>query len=347
MINHKKVIELRLERQFLINKAQLAEYDRLYQDMQPGLNVYWNGFGDPPSLTFRADFNDIEYNRKRQANRILRKGRFAGGNLGWVLDSDFELYACLYNKPLDNPNEFQEVLYDLIRQEGPMNIQLMKEYTGLLVKQITPALHRLQKAFLIYEDQYDGEWDRGWYPITEIFPELNLNKYNQEEALKILIKRFTYRNVKIDLQMVKSYFKVTNKLIKKVLEDMTERGVLSFIEHNYYLSDDISIITEINSQKLEFVLSLHRNDFLVKSNELELKNKFSNQLHDTLSYLYIDGEFQGAVYGKFKYGANIIEDVEVALSQGESTKRKTEVINAIKYLFTASEVKRYNGKTNN
>ena len=33
----------------------------------------------------------------------------------------------------------------------------------MLVKEITPVLHRLQEAFLVYEDQYDGEWDRSWY----------------------------------------------------------------------------------------------------------------------------------------------------------------------------------------
>ena len=45
----------------------------------------------------------------------------------------------------------------------------LKEESGLLVKEITPALHRLQEAFLIYEDQYDGEWDRGWYRFGEFF----------------------------------------------------------------------------------------------------------------------------------------------------------------------------------
>ena len=47
----------------------------------------------------------------------------------------------------------------------------MKRMTGLLVKQITPALHRLQEAFLVFEDQFDGEWDRGWYLFDEMFPE--------------------------------------------------------------------------------------------------------------------------------------------------------------------------------
>ena len=78
----KKIIALRMERQFLSKRSGLVEYMSLYRDMQPGQNVYWNGFGDPPSLTFRADFDDIAFNRERQVKRELVKGRFAGGNLG-------------------------------------------------------------------------------------------------------------------------------------------------------------------------------------------------------------------------------------------------------------------------
>ena len=76
---------LRMERQHLTRKANKIEYIDLYRDIQPGQNVYWNGFGDPPSLTYRANFNDIEFNRERQRTHSLIKGRFAGGNLGWMI----------------------------------------------------------------------------------------------------------------------------------------------------------------------------------------------------------------------------------------------------------------------
>ena len=94
-----------MERQFLTKEANEDEYIELYRDMQPGLNVYWNGFGQPPVVSFRAAFDDMDFNRERQMKREL-------------------------------------------------------------VKEITPVLHRLQEAFLIYEDQYDGEWDRGWCLIS-------------------------------------------------------------------------------------------------------------------------------------------------------------------------------------
>ena len=79
-----RIISLRMERQCLINKADQNEYIKLYRDTQPGQNVYWIGFGEPPSLSFRADFNDIEFNRNRQLDRKLIKGLVAGGNLGWI-----------------------------------------------------------------------------------------------------------------------------------------------------------------------------------------------------------------------------------------------------------------------
>ena len=73
-MSDEKILSLRMERQCLVNKAGENEYLQLYRDLQPGQNVYWNGFGEPPTLTFRADFNDIEYNRERQLKRKLIKG---------------------------------------------------------------------------------------------------------------------------------------------------------------------------------------------------------------------------------------------------------------------------------
>ena len=321
----------------------MLEYDELYKDLQPGLNVYWNGFGDPPSLTNRADFNDIEYNRKRQANRLLRKGRFIGGNLGWVLQEDFELFACLYCKPLKKTNDKQAILLDLIKHEGPLNIKLMKEFTGMLVKEITPALHRLQKAFLIYEDQYDGEWDRAWYQISEIFPTLDLNKYSRVEALKILLMRFSFRQVIFSVEMVKDYFKLPTKLIKEAIESLVTDTVLFEDEDEYMSIADKHDLEEYEKVNLNSVFALHRNDFLVKSNETFLKAKFNHDNHETLQYILIDGEFCGASVGKFRYGVNEIEDIILDLSESEIKQRRNEILRAVQEVNKNSIILRLNG----
>jgi len=348
MINKNKIIALRMSRQHLTRKATETEYIELYRDTQPGQNVYWNGFGDPPSLTYRADFNDTEYNRERQRTRALIKGRFCGGNLGWIMPEDLELFACAFRKPLDKPTERQLVLLDLIEREGPMNIQLMKELTGLLVKEITPALHRLQEAFLIYEDQNDGDWDRGWFKFAEMFPSVDLTKYSRVEALKILIKRFAYRHVLFDTNMVRSFYKLPAKEIKVAIEALAAEGVLIESDGGYILKSDEEALQsecfrEAETSREYEVFAMHRNDFLVKSNEYWLKEKYTHPHPDTLYYIMINGEFCGAAAGKFRYTPEV-EDIILNLPPEEATARKEKILQAVHVLCGADNpIKRYQG----
>ena len=275
----KKIISLRMERQFLLEeKANEEEYISLYRDTQPGQNLYWHGFGEPPVLSFRADFNDIEFNRQRQLKRQLIKGRFSGGNLGWVMAEDLELFAALYQKPLSKPTETQLQILELIRREGPFNIQQLKTDTGLLVKQLTPILHRLQEAFLIYEDQYDGEWDRGWYKFEEMFPEANLERYTKRAAVKTVLKRFAYRLVLFDIQMAKSFYKLPEKEIKTAVQELISENVLTEYENGFMLKTDLDILENYKTKPVKGIIVMHRNDFLVKANEHTLKNMVDSLL---------------------------------------------------------------------
>ena len=343
-MNQKNITALRMERQCLINKSDELEYDKIYRDSQPGQNVYWNGFGDPPSLSYRADFDDIEYNRERQRERMLIKGRFAGGNLGWIMPEDLELFAAAFIKPLDKATPSQLSLLDLIEREGPLTIQHMKEETGMLVKEITPILHRLQQAFIIYEDQNDGEWDRGWYKFCDMFPDMDLQKYTRHDALKILLQRFIYRNVNIDVKMAKSFYKLPEKEIKAAIASLIDDGVFVETEYGYILREDLDLLENYADTLTKSVYAMHRNDFLVKSNEHWLKEKFPHSYPDTLYYLLIDGEFQGAAVGKFRYTPEV-EDVVLNLSQEETANRKAEILDAIRVLCGDSNlIKRYQGE---
>ena len=323
------IIALRMERQFLTRKANEAEYNRLYRDISPVQNVYWNGFGDPPSITFRAEFNDIEYNRARQNNRVLVKGRFQGGNVGFVELTELELFAGLYKKPIDKLNPIQAVLYELIEREGPLNIGQMKETTGFLVKEITPELHKLQEAFLIFEDQYDGEWDRGWYKFEDMFPDLNISEYTRHDALSVILKRFAYRHVFFDVKMAKSFYKLPEKEIKSAADDLIEQGELIIHNNGYILKSDLELLEKTNLAAPKSVFVLHRNDFLVKSSDHIIKEKFKHSEHDTLQYILLDGEFKGAVIGKFKNGPYILEDIALDLPDDEKISRKAEILAAV------------------
>lgn len=343
-----KITSLRMERQCLVNKADEAEYLKLYRDTQPGQNVYWNGFGQPPTLSFRADFDDAEFNRQRQTERKLIKGRFSGGNLGWIIPEDLELFAALYRKPLTKPAENQLLLWKIIERDGPLNIQQMKEETGLLVKEITPALHRLQEAFLIYEDQYNGEWDRGWYRFSEIFPDCDLQRYTRYEALKIVLQRFAYRHVEFDTAMAKSFYKLPEKEIKAAVNELIGEGIFIKSENGFMLESDAEILESYEPVKLNFVYAMHRNDFLVKSNEHILKEKFRPLYdsleydHEPLQYLLIDGEFHGASVGHFRNGPYDLNDVVCDLPNAD--ERKDEIISAVAKVNFGKMAERFMGK---
>lgn len=343
-----KITSLRMERQCFINKADEDEYIKLYRDTQPGQNVYWNGFGQPPTLTFRADFNDIEFNRDRQLERKLIKGRFAGGNLGWIVPEDMELFAALYRKPLTKPTMEQLQILELIENAGPFNIQQLKEETGMLVKQITPILHRLQEAFLIYEDQYDGEWDRGWCRFAEMFPEVDFDKYTKTEALKIVLQRFAYRIVWFDTAMAKSFYKIPEKEIKSAVCELLDEDILVTSGSGYLLRSDAELLEDYEPKVMNFVYAIHRNDFIYKAQEHVLKEtakKMTEGLeydHEPLQYLLIDGEFHGASVGHFRNGPNDLNDIVCDLSDAES--RKDEIIEAVRTVNYGKTPLRFMGK---
>lgn len=334
----KNIIALRMERQFLDRKAKEEEYEALFKDVQPGQAIYWHGFGQPTELSFRASFDDKEYNRIRQKERKLVKGRFQGGNVGWIEAGDMELFAGMCCKPITQFSFLQEKILRMIEEMGPVTIQQIKEETGLLVKEITPVLHRLQEAFLIYEDQYDEDWERGWYRFDEMFPNVNIHKYTKQEAMTIIIQRYAYRMVFFTIDMLKNYYKLPVKEIKTCVAKMQNDEILVELDGGYMRKEDYSFLEKQQMEKPEICYLLHRNDILVKSVEPRLKKQYSMQGFEVLYYIMIQGEFHGAVIGKYKYGPDIIESVMI---DKEYWNQKEKIIQMLGMMpgCTESEVK--------
>lgn len=343
-----KIRALRMERQHLLTPANETEYDALYRDLQPGQNVYWNGFGQPPTLSFRADFDDLAYNKSRQFRRELIKGRFAGGNLGWILPEDLELFAALYRKPLKNATMTQQMLLERIEMSGPYTIGQLKEESGLLVKEITPALHRLQEAFLIYEDQYDGEWDRGWYRFGEFFFDFSLDRYTKTEALKIVLRRFAHRFVWFTPAMAKSFYKLPEKEIKLAIAGLVSEDVLVESDGGYLLKEDAEALKTYTAPEFHNVYALHRNDPLYKAFEPALKSLAKSLTEglpydcDPLQYLLIDGVFHGAVVGHFRNGPYDLNDVRI--DDASLLSRKEEIIAAVQIVNFGALPQRFMGE---
>ncbi len=343
-----KIRWLRMERQGLADPVDEAAYDALYRDLQPGQNVYWNGFGQPPVLSSRADFDDMAYNGTRQRDHRLLKGRFAGGNLGWIVPEDLALFAALYRKPLEKPTLHQSVILELIEREGPLNIQQIKEETGLLVKEITPVLHRLQEAFLVYEDQYDGEWDRGWYRFGEMFPDVDVCQYSMEEALAVVLRRFAYRMVWFDAGMAKAFYRLPEKKLRGAAEALVTAGDFVACQGGWMRRADMELLEAWEPTPRPSVFALHRNDFLVRAQAHLLKEKAASWTAglpydcDPLQYLLIDGEFRGASVGHFRNGPYDLNDIVCDLP--DAADRREEIIQAIQNVNYGKMPSRFLGK---
>lgn len=244
-----------------------------------------------------------------------------------------ELFIGLYHKPLDKPTFAQSKIIELIETAVPFTIQQFKEETGWLVKEITPILHRLQEAFLVYEDQYDGERDRGWYKFSEMYPDVNMKRFSRVEALKIVLNRFAYRLVWFDVSMAKCYYKLPAKDIKTAISAMIADGILKSVDQGYVLVDDITRLENYEPIKMHFICALHRNDILYKINEPRLKERMADLTngleydHEPLQYLLINGEFHGASVGHFRNGPYDLNDIICDLPDAD--KYKNDIIEEI------------------
>lgn len=345
-MEEKRITALRMARQGFSAPIGEADYEALYRDLQPGRNVYWNGFGQPPTLAPRLDFDDLEYNRLRQRSRALIKVRVAG-NLGWIAAEDLPLFAALYAKPIEVMTPAQEALRALLRREGPLNIQQIKEETGWLVKEITPVLQRLQEAFLVYEDQYDGEWDREWYLMEEMFPDLAESQPDRDAALAVLLKRFAYRMAAFTLEEARSFFRLPVKLMRTRLEAMTAEGELLKEEERYMRPEDRAIMLDGETRLPAFVCALHRNDPLYRACEPQLKAMLAPYTAsltydcEALQYILMDGVFVGASVGHFRNGPYDLNDVVGTPALAE---RRDEVIEAVRTVNFGKQPLRFLGK---
>ena len=338
-----------MQRQCFGGKADRIAYDELFRLMSPVQPPYWCRPGSPPSLVFRAKFDEYTHVFDMRKRRTIVKGRFQGGAVAYIFADELPLFTSIYAKDKDSLTFYEAEILELLRREGPMNIALMKEFTGLLSKKITPVLHKLQQKFLVFEDQDDNEWDRAWYPLETEFPDVDKEKFNKIQALRTIIIRFAYLNVFINIEMINSFYKIPMDEIREaVMELESEKKLVKVTigkEQGYVMDEDIPFLKK-ELQPLKSIFVLHRNDFLVKSNEYWLKEKYKHGKYNVLQYILIDGEFRGTVVGFFKNGPFIIEDVVLDMDDTEADSRKQEILEAVRLANNAasSPIKRYRGK---
>jgi hypothetical protein len=334
------VIYHRLKRQFFYESIDKKQYLRLLKLMQPVSPVYNSCPGSPPSLIPRGQyFDDSFLNSKLRSDRKLVKGRFAGGSIGYVFYNDLELYANAFCKPLEKLNYTQQYIFDAIKSAGPLTPRQLKEETGFLNKEIMPALHRLQKAFLVYEDQVDSDWERSWYIFESEMPEVELNELKRIASIKKIILRLLQVNVFLDFNELNCILKISRKFILQTLSQLTDSKTICNI-HVQGLGKGFILAKDCNLQKavpLKNIYVLHQNDPLVVLEKEVLKDMYKGK--EVLQYLMIDGRINGALLGHWQIKPHDIENIEIFLPYDEVKARYKEIEEAVYKVYSRSETK--------
>ena len=322
-MNHQTLLALRLERQCLTAPVSDSDYGALFRDLSPVPCEYWSRPGDPPRLFQRSLDEDFPYNDHRRSRRDILKGRFHHG-IAYVERADLQLYACLYRRESLLPSEAFQIL-DLLEREGPLTANQLREITGF-GKQVAVALQKLQEAFLVFEDQIDCGWDRGFYAFSAEFPDIDWSAYSKSEALAAALPRFFHRIVWANAADVKSWFNRPAKEVSAALDMLMANGTLTAVEDGYILAEDLPLLSEPRTPP-SGIFALHRNDFLVKTWEHRLNSRYPHETHQVLYYLLIDGAIGGAVLGRFSNKVN--ELVLPVLDNPAHENRMTELRSAL------------------
>lgn len=310
-----------------------STYGGLFELLQPVAPVANSRPGSPPRLANRTTFDDGYVADRMRARREIVKGRFQDGRVGYVLAKDLALYANAFLKPPDRLSGKQQAVLDTIERMGPMTARQVKEETGLLIKDIMPALHRLQQAFLVYEDQVDEDWDRGWCRFESEWPGVVLDSEEWQRSAARVILRVLQANVFATFEQLKDWSGFNTKPLGDLIRLMEEEKVIvgrtmEGLGEGWTCSqEEIPAHPSLPSSVFMFSAA----DSLVRSHISELKRRYRGR--EVLQYLLIDGQFKGAVCGHWHIGPHDVEDIAVDLAAGELETRRGQIIDVVARVY--------------
>jgi hypothetical protein len=342
------VLAERMRRQQLAEPLETARgLPALVARLQPVSTGPFARPGSPPRLVHRTRFDDaVAADRLRRSRRLV-KGRFQAGGVGYVLAGDLELYANAFRRPLARPNERQRRVYDAVRSAGPLTPRQLREESGLLHKQVMPALQRLQEAFLVYEDQVDDDWQRSFYDFASEWPEVELADERTARARAEVLERFLQSFVFATTEQLRDWSRWPARALDAVLSGLETQGrvrarkVAGLGEGWVPAADDAPDACTPPSG----TWVLHSGDPIVRAHASELERRLEGR--EILQYLLIDGALSGAICGHWGFRPYDVEDVVVELPARERSRRRAEILAAVRTEYPAPRhhVLRYAGRS--
>ena len=324
--------------------ARSAKYQDLFRALQPVSTGPYARPGSPPHLPGRTRFDDRRVADRLRAQRTLVKARFQGGSVGYVHREDLALYANAFARPLARPSDNQRLVLDAVCTGGPLTPQQLRQETRLLAKQVMPALHRLQEAFLVYEDQVDDNWERAWYEFAIEWSEVELDDARREDDAAEVLRRALHALVFATEEQLRDWSRWPARRLPKLLAKLEDEGSalpgeVEGLGAGWFAPGDIP-----EAKPTPGVFVLHKQDFLVRAHQSELRRRFGSR--DLLQYLLVDGELCGALRGHWRFAPYDVDDVTVELVRKERDRRRDEILGAVReqYPEPRHTIQRYAGQ---
>jgi hypothetical protein len=321
------------------------EYPELFRRLQPVSPIAMTYPGNPPALVKRTTFDSGEASDDLRGDRKVVKARFLGGTVGYVLVGHLEDYAVVFRKRPTRLTPTEREVLGAVRELGPITPRLLKEETGILAKKVGPALAKLQRAFLVFEDQTETNWERGWSTFSSAFPDLDLDSTDRDEAARRVLNTFFKAIIFATMEQIRNWSELPIRDLKAWVERLRELGDIEAASIEGLGEGWITSGFRPKKRALrKSVHMLHLQDGLVRAHRSELKRRFADR--EILQYLLIDGQFAGAVCGHWRIGPHDVDDIALDLPQKERVTRKREILKEVasNYSGERHRIIRYDGK---
>ena len=179
-----------------------------------------------------------------------------------------------------------------------------------------------------------------------MFPDLRATMPAREAALEDVLRRFARRMAAFTEEEARSFFRLPVREIRAALAAMTASGELICEEGRFMTADDAALMRALAPDTPRFVCAVHRNDFLYRACETELKAMITPCIepleydHEPLQYLLIDGVFSGAAVGHFRNGPYDLNDV---VGPEALEARRDEILAAVRAVNFGASPLRFRG----
>lgn len=356
MTNRRKTITARtlcaerLLRQGLAIPLQSPDaYVSLFRRLQP-VATSWNSRpGSPPRLFDRTLFDDGVAAERLRAKQQLIKGRFLGNTVTYVYKDDLRLYANGCRVPLRafDPEDLR--VFEALQHCGPMTAAQVREETGLDRNRAGRALQRLQRAFLVLEDQVDGDWDTGWHVLSDAHPEVDTEDARRDADATEVVAIFLRSMLGATMQMIRDWSGFSTARVRRLMHAAASAG--KFVQVEVDEGDAIWIDADDSVQDYhpaqtarKSTLVIHRNDGIARAFLSSLKKKYTGR--KVLHYLMVDGELRGTVEGEWGISDYDVEDIRVDLPADQCAERRDDILRAVaqRYPLPKHRILRFCGK---